>query len=359
MSYQYNFSAGPAMLPREVMHQAQQEFLNFNSSGISVMEMSHRSKEYLPIAEKAESNLRAILKVPKNYKILFLQGGAITQNFMVPMNLLKKREASYVVSGYWSNRSFKDAQPLGNIKLSASSESNDFNKAPEPESWKYAENDAYVHFCQNETIHGVEYFDSFNIKNVPIVCDMSSTILSRPIDIKNYGVIYAGAQKNIGPSGLTIVIVNEDLLSFADEKTPSTMNWKIQSENNSMINTPSTFSIYMAGLVFEWILSLGGLKEIEKLNIKKSKYLYDFIDESKFYFNEIDHKNRSRMNVPFRLKNEDLTSNFVASAESEGLYALKGHRLVGGLRASIYNAMPFDGVECLVDFMKDFEKKNA
>tara|TARA_B100000035_G_scaffold231559_1_gene199736 strand:+ start:1658 stop:2737 length:1080 start_codon:yes stop_codon:yes gene_type:complete len=359
MSYQYNFSAGPAMLPREVMHQAQQEFLNFNSTGISVMEMSHRSKEYLPIVEKAESNLRTILNVPKNYKILFLQGGAITQNFMVPMNLLKKREASYVVSGYWSNRSFKDAQSLGNIKLSASSEPNDFKKAPEPESWKYTKNDAYVHFCQNETIHGVEYFDSFNIKNVPVVCDMSSTILSRPIDIKNYGVIYAGAQKNIGPSGLTIVIVNEDLLLFADEKTPSTMNWKIQSENNSMINTPSTFSIYMAGLVFEWIFSHGGLEEIEKLNIKKSKYLYDFIDESKFYFNEIDHKNRSRMNVPFRLKNEDLTSNFVASAESEGLYALKGHRLVGGLRASIYNAMPFDGVECLVDFMKDFEKKNA
>ena len=347
------------MLPREVMHQAQQEFLNFNSTGISVMEMSHRSKEYLPIVEKAESNLRTILNVPKNYKILFLQGGAITQNFMVPMNLLKKREASYVVSGYWSNRSFKDAQSLGNIKLSASSEPNDFKKAPEPESWKYTKNDAYVHFCQNETIHGVEYFDSFNIKNVPVVCDMSSTILSRPIDIKNYGVIYAGAQKNIGPSGLTIVIVNEDLLLFADEKTPSTMNWKIQSENNSMINTPSTFSIYMAGLVFEWILNYGGLKEIEKSNIKKSKYLYDFIDESKFYFNDIDHKNRSRMNVPFRLKNEELTSNFVASAESEGLYALKGHRLVGGLRASIYNAMPFDGVECLVNFMKDFEKKNA
>jgi len=359
MSYQYNFSAGPAMLPKEVMLKAQQEFLNLNNTGISVMEMSHRSKEYLPIVEKAETNLRRILNIPKNYKVLFLQGGAITQNFMVPMNLLNNRSASYVVSGYWSNRSYKDAQPFGTIKLAASSESSNFKKIPNVDSWSFDKDDAYVHFCQNETIHGVEYFDSIKLPKVPLVCDMSSTILSRPINVNDYGVIYAGAQKNIGPSGLTIVIVREDLLTWADKKTPSTFNWKIQSENNSMINTPSTFSIYMAGLVFEWILKLGGLEEMEKLNKKKSKYFYDYIDKDDFYTNDIEIKNRSRMNIPFKLANDDLTKIFVEKAEQEGLYALKGHRLVGGLRASLYNAMPFDGVECLVEFMKDFKKNNT
>ena len=347
------------MLPKEVMRQAQQEFLNLNNTGISVMEMSHRSKEYLPIVEKAETNLRTILNIPSNYKVLFLQGGAITQNFMVPMNLLSNRSASYVVSGYWSNRSYKDAQPFGTIKLGASSESSNFKKVPSFDSWDFDEDDAYVHFCQNETIHGAEYFDLIKIPTVPLVCDMSSTILSRPINVSDYGVIYAGAQKNIGPSGLTIAIVKEDLLLFADKKTPSTFNWKIQSENNSMINTPSTFSIYMAGLVFEWVSKLGGLEEMEKLNKKKFKYLYDYIDEDDFYINDIDTKNRSRMNIPFNLINDDLTKTFVEKAEQEGLYALKGHRLVGGLRASLYNAMPFDGVKCLVGFMKDFKENNT
>jgi len=273
--------------------------------------------------------------------------------------LLNNLSASYVVSGYWSNRSYKDAQPFGAIKLAASSESSNFKKIPNVDSWSFDKDDAYVHFCQNETIHGVEYFDSIKLPKVPLVCDMSSTILSRPINVNDYGVIYAGAQKNIGPSGLTIVIVREDLLAHADKKTPSTFNWKIQSENNSMINTPSTFSIYMAGLVFEWILKLGGLGEMEKLNKKKSKYLYDYIDEDDFYTNDIEIKNRSRMNIPFKLANDDLTKIFVEKAEQEGLYALKGHRLVGGLRASLYNAMPFDGVECLVKFMKDFKKYNT
>ena len=359
MSYQYNFSAGPAMLPKAVMLKAQHEFLNFNETGISVMEMSHRSKEYLPIVEKAKKNLRNLLNIPNNYKVLFLQGGAITQNFMVPMNLLSNRSASYVVSGYWSKRTYNDAQPFGTIKLAASSESNNFKKVPSFRSWNFDNNDAYVHFCQNETVHGNEYFDTFKIPEVPLVCDMSSTILSRPVNIDDYGVIYAGAQKNIGPSGLTIVIVRDDLLSFADQKTPSTLNWKIQAENNSMINTPTTFSIYMAGLVFEWLLDLGGLKKIEELNIKKSNYLYNFIDADDFYINDIEIKNRSRMNVPFRMVNDDLTKKFVATAEEKGLYALKGHRVVGGLRASLYNAMPFDGVECLVEFMKDFKKNNT
>ncbi len=347
------------MIPKEVMLQAQHEFLNFNETGISVMEMSHRSKEYLPIVEKAEKNLRNLLNIPNNYKVLFLQGGAITQNFMVPMNLLSNRSASYVVSGYWSKRTYNDAQPFGAIKLAASSEPNNFKKVPSFGSWNFDNNDAYVHFCQNETVHGNEYFDTFKIPEVPLVCDMSSTILSRPVNIDDYGVIYAGAQKNIGPSGLTIVIVRDDLLSFADQKTPSTLNWKIQAENNSMINTPTTFSIYMAGLVFEWLLDFGGLKKIEELNIKKSNYLYNFIDADDFYINDIEIKNRSRMNVPFRMVNDDLTKKFVATAEERGLYALKGHRVVGGLRASLYNAMPFDGVECLVEFMKDFKKNNT
>ena len=347
------------MLPKEVMLKAQHEFLNFNETGISVMEMSHRSKEYLPIVEKAEKNLRNLLNIPNNYKVLFLQGGAITQNFMVPMNLLSNRSASYVVSGYWSKRTYNDAQSFGTIKLAASSEPNNFKKVPSFGSWNFDNNDAYVHFCQNETVHGNEYFDTFKIPEVPLVCDMSSTILSRPVNIDDYGVIYAGAQKNIGPSGLTIVIVRDDLLSFADQKTPSTLNWKIQAENNSMINTPTTFSIYMAGLVFEWLLDLGGLKKIEELNIKKSNYLYNFIDADDFYINDIEIKNRSRMNVPFRMVNDDLTKKFVATAEERGLYALKGHRVVGGLRASLYNAMPFDGVECLVEFMKDFKKNNT
>jgi phosphoserine aminotransferase len=243
--------------------------------------------------------------------------------------------------------------------LAGSSEESNFKKAPSVGSWNFDKNDAYVHFCQNETVHGVEYLDSIKIAAVPLVCDMSSTILSKPVNIDDYGVVYAGAQKNIGPSGLTLVIVRDDLLAFADQKTPSTLNWKIQSENNSMINTPTTFSIYMAGLVFEWLLKLGGLKKMEELNIKKSNYLYNFIDADDFYINDIEIKNRSRMNVPFRLVKDDLTKKFVATAEEKGLYALKGHRVVGGLRASLYNAMPFDGVECLVEFMKDFKKNNT
>ena len=358
MSCQYNFSAGPAILPKEVLLKAQSEMLNWNNTGMSVMEMSHRCKEYLPIVSDAEKNLRKLLKIPETYKVLFLQGGAITQNFMVPMNLLNNKSASYVVSGYWSKRTYNDSQPFSNIKLAASSEAIDYLKAPVVSSWKYSELDSYLHFCQNETIHGVEYFESINIKEIPVVCDMSSTILSRPVDVENYGVIYAGAQKNIGPSGLTILIVKEELLGYADKKTPSTFNWKIQSENNSMINTPTTYSIYIAGLVFQWLLKQGGLDAVEKLNINKANYLYNFIDSSNLYTNNVNKINRSRMNIPFRLGDENLTNEFLSKAEKEGLYQLKGHRLVGGLRASVYNAMPFDGVEALVSFMKNFEKKH-
>ena len=358
MSCKFNFSAGPAVIPADVLKKVQFELLDWNGTGMSVMEMSHRGEHYFPIIEEAESDLRLLLGIPKNYKVLFLQGGAITQNFMVPMNLLNNRSASYVVSGYWSKRTFNDAQSFDGINLSATSESIDYKKAPQFNEWNYSKDDAYLHYCLNETIHGVEYFDVPNIKDIPLVCDMSSNILSRPIDLKSYGVIYAGAQKNIGPAGLTVVIVRDDLIDVADKKTPTTFNWKVQSDNHSMINTPATFSIYIAGLVFKWILARGGLEFMEEENIKKASDLYNFIDSSNFYYNSIEVSNRSRMNVSFRITNDDLTSQFVSEAEKNGLYGLKGHRMVGGLRASIYNAMDKEGVTALIDFMHRFEKKN-
>ena len=359
MSCQYNFSAGPAAIPHEVLKKVQSELLDWHGTGMSVMEMSHRGKHFMPILDETESNLRLLLlSIPENYKVLFLQGGAITQNFMVPMNLLNDTTASYVVSGYWSKRTFEDAQQFNGIHLSASSESIDYRVPPIYQDWKYSNKDAYIHYCMNETIHGVEYFDVPIIHDVPLVCDMSSNIFSRPINVKSFGVIYAGAQKNIGPAGLTVVIVRDDLIGVADKKTPTTFNWKIQSDNKSMINTPSTFSIYVAGLVFKWLLQKGGLKSVEEENIKKADYLYNFIDSSDFYYNDINKNNRSRMNVAFRIKSDELTSKFVKEAEEDGLYGLKGHRIVGGLRASIYNAMSLEGVIALVNFMKKFQGNN-
>ena len=358
MKCTYNFSAGPAVLPKSVMLRAQAEMLDWHGSGMSVMEMSHRGKHYMSIIEKVESDFRSLFNVPKNYKVLFLQGGAIAQNSMVPLNLLNGKKANYVVSGYWSKRSYHDALPYGDITIAASSEVIGYAKAPDPKDWKIDSSAAYVHFCSNETIHGVEYFDMPSIKTIPVVADMSSHILSRPVDISQFGVIYAGAQKNIGPAGLTIVIVRDDLLDVASPLTPSVFNWKTQVENQSMINTPTTYSIYMAGLVFEWLIELGGLKVIEKQNIKKAELLYSYIDSTDFYSNPIDIKNRSRMNVPFRIQNEDLHTSFVTGAENLGMIGLKGHRLVGGIRASIYNAMPIEGIQALVDYMKDFEKSH-
>ena len=358
MSCKFNFSAGPAILPKDVLLRAQSELLDWNGTGMSVMEMSHRGKEYAPIIQDTEKNLRTLLNIPKNYKVLFLQGGAVTQNFIVPMNLLGNNSASYVISGYWSKRTFNDAQPFSNIKIAASSEGINFAKPPEISSWNYNLDDAYIHFCLNETVHGVEYFNDPNKIKVPVVCDMSSTILSRPIDVSSYGVIYAGAQKNIGPAGLTILIVRDDLLGFADKKTPSTLNWKIQSENNSMINTPTSYGIYLAGLVFDWLLNQGGLSSVEKNNLKKANYLYDYIDSTDFYINNINKINRSRMNVAFNIHNDGLISEFLLGAEKNGLFGLKGHRIVGGLRASIYNAMPFEGVVALVDYMTEFKNEH-
>ncbi|CAM8352948.1 MULTISPECIES: 3-phosphoserine/phosphohydroxythreonine transaminase [Candidatus Methylopumilus] len=358
MKCTYNFSAGPAVLPKSVMLRAQAEMIDWHDSGMSVMEMSHRGKHYMSIIEKVESDFRSLFNVPKNYKVLFLQGGAIAQNSMVPLNLLNGKKANYVVSGYWSKRSYQDALPFGDMSIAASSESIGYTKAPDLKEWKIDSAASYIHFCSNETIHGVEYFDLPSVKTIPVVVDMSSHILSRPVDISQFGVIYAGAQKNIGPAGLTIVIVRDDLLEVASPLTPSVFNWKTQAENQSMINTPTTYSIYMAGLVFEWLIELGGLAAIEKQNIKKAELLYNYIDSSDFYSNPIDIKNRSRMNVPFRIQNEDLHASFVTGAENLGMIGLKGHRLVGGIRASIYNAMPIEGVQALVDYMKDFEKSH-
>ena len=358
MKCTYNFSAGPAVLPKSVMLRAQAEMIDWHDSGMSVMEMSHRGKHYMSIIEKVESDFRSLFNVPKNYKVLFLQGGAIAQNSMVPLNLLNGKKANYVVSGYWSKRSYQDALPFGDMSIAASSESIGYTKAPDLKEWKIDSSASYIHFCSNETIHGVEYFDLPSVKTIPVVADMSSHILSRPVDINQFGVIYAGAQKNIGPAGLTIVIVRDDLLEVASPLTPSVFNWKTQAENQSMINTPTTYSIYMAGLVFEWLIELGGLAAIEKQNIKKAELLYNYIDSSDFYSNPIDIKNRSRMNVPFRIQNEDLHASFVTGAENLGMIGLKGHRLVGGIRASIYNAMPIEGVQALVDYMKDFEKSH-
>jgi phosphoserine aminotransferase len=358
MKCTYNFSAGPAVLPKSVMLRAQAEMIDWHDSGMSVMEMSHRGKHYMSIIEKVESDFRSLFNVPKNYKVLFLQGGAIAQNSMVPLNLLNGKKANYVVSGYWSKRSYQDALPFGDMSIAASSESIGYTKAPDLKEWKIDSSASYIHFCSNETIHGVEYFDLPSVKTIPVVADMSSHILSRPVDISQFGVIYAGAQKNIGPAGLTIVIVRDDLLEVASPLTPSVFNWKTQAENQSMINTPTTYSIYMAGLVFEWLIELGGLAAIEKQNIKKAELLYNYIDSSDFYSNPIDTKNRSRMNVPFRIQNEDLHASFVTGAENLGMIGLKGHRLVGGIRASIYNAMPIEGVQALVDYMKDFEKSH-
>lgn len=352
----FNFSAGPAVLPKDVLVRAQAEMLDWHGSGMSVMEMSHRGKEFLSILHKTESNLRALLNIPTEYKVLFLQGGAIAENYMIPMNLLNGHSADYAVTGSWSQRSVKEASAIGSINIAAKSEP--FTYVPAFNEWQLDSSAAYLHICTNETINGVEYHGLPDANGVPIVADMSSHILSRPIDVSQYGVIYGGAQKNIGPAGLCIVIVREDLLDRASPQTPSVFHWKTQAENQSMINTPPTYAIYIAGLVFEWLLTQGGLAAIEQINIDKSALLYDYIDSTDFYSNPVAVANRSRMNVPFVLHDEALNADFLAGAEARGLLQLKGHRSVGGMRASIYNAMPIAGVKALVSFMKEFENSH-
>lgn len=355
MTQIYNFSAGPAVLPKAVLQRAQAEMLDWHGSGMSVMEMSHRGKEFTGILAKTEADLRSLLNIPQNYKVLFLQGGAIAENAVIPMNLLNGGEADYVVTGSWSKRSVEDASAYGKINVVASSEADNFTYVPAYSTWKLNKNAQYLHICTNETINGVEFDGLPDAGEVPIVADMSSHILSRPIDVSKYGVIYGGAQKNIGPAGLCIVIVREDLLGKASPLTPAVFNWKTQAENQSMINTPPTYSIYIAGLVFEWLLEQGGVAAIEKVNIAKADLLYSYIDSTDFYVNKVATDNRSRMNIPFFLKDESLNDAFLKGAEANGLLQLKGHRMVGGMRASIYNAMPIEGVQALISYMKAFE----
>jgi phosphoserine aminotransferase len=335
------------------LKRAQSEMLDWHGSGMSVMEMSHRGKEFLSILAKTEADFRTLLNIPNHYKVLFLQGGAIAENVMIPLNLLNGKRADYAVTGSWSQRSVKEAKMVGDIDVVASSAP--FTYVPDFADWTLNKDAAYLHICTNETIDGVEFDGLPNVGDVPIVADMSSHILSRPVDVKKYGVIYAGAQKNIGPAGLCLVIVREDLLNRASSLTPGVFHWKEQAENQSMVNTPPTYGIYMAGLVFEWLLELGGVPVIEKRNIEKATLLYNYIDSTDFYINEVAIANRSRMNIPFFLKDETLNDAFLAGAEANGLLQLKGHRSVGGMRASLYNAMPLEGVQALVNYMQSFE----
>ncbi len=352
-----NFSAGPAVLPEPVLQQAAAEMLDWHGSGMSVMEMSHRGKEFIAIAAKAEADLRTLLAIPGNYKVLFLQGGAIGENAIVPMNLLGARTSiDFVNTGEWSKKSIKEAKKYAKVNVAASAEDRNFTYVPPQSTWKLDPNAAYVHCCTNETIGGVEYHFTPDTGDVPLVADMSSHLLSRPIDVARYGVIYGGAQKNIGPAGLTIVIVRDDLLDRALPITPSAFHWKEQAEADSMLNTPPTYAIYIAGLVFEWLLGKGGLAAIERENVAKAQLLYDYLDSTAFYTNPVARGDRSRMNVPFRLPDEALDEPFLKGAKERGMVQLKGHRSVGGMRASIYNAMPKAGVEALVAYMKDFER---
>jgi phosphoserine aminotransferase len=354
----FNFSAGPAVLPEGVLQKAAAEMLDWHGSGMSVMEMSHRGKEFIAIADKAQADLRTLLDIPADYKVLFLQGGAIAENAIIPMNLLGERKiADYVNTGEWSKKSIKEAKKYCTVNVAASAEDKNFTYVPKREVWKLSKDAAYVHVCTNETIGGVEYHWVPDTGEVPLVADMSSHILSRSIDISKYGVIYGGAQKNIGPAGLTLVIVRSDLLGNALPITPSAFDWTQQAENDSMFNTPPTYSIYIAGLVFEWLLSKGGVKAMEEQNIAKAALLYDYLDQSAFYVNPVRKEDRSRMNIPFKLKDEVLDEAFLKGAKEHGMVQLKGHRSVGGMRASIYNAMPVAGVRALVEYMTDFERK--
>ena len=356
----FNFSAGPAVLPEVVLQRAATEMLDWHGSGMSVMEMSHRGKAFIGIAEKAEADLRTLLALPVHYKVLFLQGGAIAENAIVPMNLLgDKFTADYVDTGEWSKKSIQEAKKYCTVNVAASAADSSFTRVPPQETWSLTKDAAYVHVCTNETIGGVEYHWTPDTGEVPLVADMSSHLLSRPVDVSKFGVIYGGAQKNMGPAGLTVVIVRDDLLDRALPITPSVFHWKKQAEAASMFNTPPTYAIYIAGLVFEWLLAQGGLAEIERTNIAKASLLYDYLDQSSFYRNPVRREDRSRMNVPFRLRDEALDEAFLKGAKAAGLVELKGHRSVGGMRASIYNAMPVEGVRALIEYMKDFAARHG
>ena len=357
----YNFSAGPAVLPKEVLQQAQAELPDWHGSGMSVMEMSHRGKEYMGIQAQAEADLRELMGIPANYKVLFVQGGASQQFAAIPMNLMRgKASADYLNTGEWSKKAIGEAKKFATVNVVATGADKNFSYIPAFDTWKLDANAAYLHYTPNETIGGVEFNWVPDSGAVPLVADMSSCILSRPIDVTKFGLIYAGAQKNIGPAGLTIVIVREDLLGNVLPGTPTMLDYKTHADNDSMYNTPPTYGIYMAGLVFQWLKKNGGIAAMEKVNIAKSKLLYDAIDASNgFYSCPTAQSDRSRMNVPFTLKDANLDGDFVKQADARGLLQLKGHRSVGGMRASIYNAMPLAGVQALVDFMKEFAKQHG
>lgn len=361
MSRVWNFSAGPAALPEEVLRQAQEELLEWHGAGCGVMEMSHRGKEFMSILEQTEADLRELMGIPVNYKVLFFQGGATQQFAQIPMNLLGGRSADYIVTGSWSKKAIKEAMRFGTVRCAATTENSGFTRLPEAEEVRLDPNAAYLHVCTNETIHGVEVSDERLARtDVPLIADMSSHILSRPVDVSKYAVIYAGAQKNIGPSGLTLVIIREDLIGRAPANIPSVMDYAVMAENGSMLNTPPTFAIYIAGLVFQWLKRQGGLAAIEKANVEKADLLYGCIDNSGgFYRNPVDIACRSRMNVPFTLANPELDAAFLAESKAAGLHALKGHKSVGGMRASIYNAIPLAGVQALTAFMNDFANKHG
>ncbi len=352
----FNFSAGPAALPEPVLQQAAAEMLDWQGSGMSVMEMSHRGKEFMSIAAEAESLLRALLAVPAHYKLLFMQGGAIAENAIVPMNMLRgKASTDYIDTGEWSKKSIKEARRYGRVNVAASAADGGYTSIPPRESWQLDADAAYVHICSNETIGGVEYPAAPDVGNVPLVADMSSSILSRPVDVAKYGLIYGGAQKNIGPAGLTIVIVRDDLIGHALPSTPTAFDYKTVADNDSMYNTPPTYAIYIAGLVFKWLQAQGGLVAMEAHNRAKAALLYDLLDSSSFFRSPVARDCRSLMNVPFKLKDETLDAAFLQGAEARGMVQLKGHRAVGGMRASIYNAMPLAGVQALVAYMQEFE----
>lgn len=360
MSRCYNFSAGPAALPVEVLEKAQKELVEWNGSGMSVMEMSHRGKEYTSIHENAIKNLRTLMKIPENYKVLFLQGGASLQFAMVPLNLFSKaRKADYINTGAWSKKAISEAKRFGTVKVVASSEDKNFSYIPEVTPDMFSADADYVHITTNNTIYGTKYPSIPDTGSKPLVADMSSNILSQEYDITQFGLVYAGAQKNIGPAGLTIVIIREDLLGKAADFTPTMLNYQTHATENSLYNTPPCYTIYIAGLVFEWLLEKGGVRAMEKENIQKAALLYDFLDTSAMFKGTVDVRSRSLMNIPFVTGSDELDARFISEASKRGLKTLKGHRSVGGMRASIYNAMPREGVQALVDFMKEFEKENG
>ena len=354
----YNFSAGPSMLPLQVLETAASEMLNYKGSGMSVMEMSHRSPVYDEIIKEAEALLRKLMNIPDNYKVLFLQGGASTQFAAVPLNLMKTGKADYIVSGQFSGKAQKEAMKYGEAKIVASSKEANFSYIPKTERSSFSADADYVHVCFNNTIYGTKFPYIPDTGDIPLVADMSSCIISEPVDVSKFGVIYAGAQKNMAPAGLTLVIIREDLIGNARENTPSMLDYKLMADNDSMYNTPPCYCIYIAKLVYEWILGLGGLEKMKEMNEKKANLLYDYLDSQDYYIAPVEKGSRSMMNVTFVTGDADLDKKFAKEAEANGLKNLKGHRSVGGMRASIYNAMSYEGVEKLVEFMKEFAKNN-